>query len=119
MGLTGDKTDVFDNNWVSRFNKKIDNIVDYTDIKELTSKLLDLKKILKINVNINFEKKSKELRKLLMKVNKKHIEFKENINTRRRQEDERRRQEDEIDLFLLKKEFEVKYLISYEESSKL
>lgn len=47
MGLTGDKTDVFDNNWVSRFNKKIDNIVQ-RNVK------LQIGKIIKKIVNVNF-----------------------------------------------------------------
>lgn len=47
----------FDNNWYNTFNSKIANIIDYTEIKELMSKLLDFKTILKIHKNIDINEK--------------------------------------------------------------
>ena len=122
MGLQHYMSDVDFDDWFGIFNDKIGNVVDYVDIFHLSDELLNLKKMFYEKIDINLEEISGKLRKLSMKIRKKHIELKEEINERRtkenkrrQEEDERRQIEDEIDLFILKKDFEIKYLISYKE----
>jgi hypothetical protein len=174
----------FDNGWFLNYNKKINNIVEYKDIKDLMIQLFDFKKILKIHKNIDLNneleiekklndciknriiykykcikkenrnkghdveilkqiyhiKRLKELKLLLLKINKKYIELMEIKHKRRieqekrraeeekrRAEEEKRRaeeekqriKEDEIDIFIKKLENNIEEKLTSEESSEM